>query len=215
MRLGETCPQVVIDAAEIWIGVISLQDWYSPQAWGIILTERKFAKWMSEDTNNHKHCGTLTILPRTKNGLTLCCLKALKLPFLRQNTQRLGFCPNSSHIPVCNFLWTKWLHYPFTGKISLLSRVTGAKWELKRSAFSPPSVNITPSYPQVCAIPAWLAWNRAASALIAFLLACALWVPPVSPLPPPTSLEEASGGMCIRWLNIDHRSRQDVPRADE
>lgn len=46
--------------------------------------------------------------------------------------------------------------------------MTGAKWEVKCSAFFPPSVNITLGHPQVSAVPAQLALSKAANALIAF-----------------------------------------------
>lgn len=60
-----------------------------------------------------------------------------------------------------------------------------------------------PSHPQICAVPAWLALNRAVAALIAFLALsahCGCASPPF-PLASLVSLEEASDAVCICLLS--------------
>lgn len=59
-----------------------------------------------------------------------------------------------------------------------------------------------PSHPQIGAVPAWLALNRAVPALIAFLtLSARCGCPPPLPLASLVSLEEASDAVCICLLS--------------
>lgn len=99
------------------------------------------------------------------------------------------------------------------GKISLLRRVTGAKWEVKRSAFPPPSVNITPQLPSGPCCPCSASWPQGCQRLDCFSpgvrTECTPWPAHVSHL-------RRSIRWDVRpWLSTDQRPRKDVAVADE